>query len=72
MWKVLSLFSFMSLSIPDPNLIFRFLLFSYIREELRVLYLKSRRIELITEMGAVAELFVCFTEIKTIYKTTEK
>jgi hypothetical protein len=72
MWKVLSLFSFMSLSIPDPNLIFRFLLFSYIREELRVLYLKSRRIELITEMGAVAEQLVCFTEIKTIYKTTEK
>jgi hypothetical protein len=48
----------MSLSIPNPNLIFRFLFFSYIRKGMRILPLKSRRIESITQIGTAAELFV--------------
>jgi len=51
-------FFYMSPRIPNPNLIFSFLLFSYINEGLRVQSLKSRRIVLITEIGAAAELFV--------------
>jgi hypothetical protein len=53
-------FFYMSPRIANPNLIFRVLLFGFIREGLRILSLKSRRIELITEIGAAAELFVLF------------